>query len=72
MVDFAAAGKKSPVHISICTGLSIVGTTATLWRIHLTTHLTTNLEILFLRPVLFIEAILIETIIPLSKKLSIV
>ncbi len=30
MVDFTVAGKKSPVHISICAGLSIVGTTATL------------------------------------------
>jgi hypothetical protein len=28
-VDFALAGKKSPVHTSIYAGLSIVGTTAT-------------------------------------------
>jgi len=28
MVDFAVAEKKSPIHISICAELTIVGTTA--------------------------------------------
>jgi len=59
---FVVAGKKSPVYMSICAGLSIVRTTATFWRTHFTSHLDISLEMLFL----------IDTIIPLPKELSIV
>jgi hypothetical protein len=60
MVDFTVSGKKkSPIYISICVGLTIVGTTATLLRIQLTTHFDVSLEASFC----------MDTIIPLSKKL---
>jgi len=39
MVDFAVAGKKSPVHTSICGGVSIVVTNANPYGTHLTTNL---------------------------------
>ena len=44
-----------------------MGATATLWRTHLTTHLDIGLEFLFR-----LQATLIDTIVPLSKELSIV
>jgi len=56
------ARKKSPVHISMYVGLNIVGTTAILQGTHLTIHLDISLKALFL----------IDIIILLSKKLSIV
>jgi len=60
--------KKSRDHISICARLSLVATTATLRRTHLTTaHFHISPKVLFL-----IEALLIDTIIPLSKELPIV
>jgi len=39
MVDFTVAGKKGPVHIPICAGLSIAGTNAIAYGTHLTTDL---------------------------------
>ena len=38
------AEKKSPIHISIFARLSIMGTTATLWRTHLTIHLDVSTQ----------------------------
>jgi hypothetical protein len=57
-------------------GLTIAETTATLWLAHLTAQLDVVLEALSLRASYFIkvpyrESALIETIIPLPKKLSI-
>ena len=59
--------KKSRRHTSTCARLSIVEITTTLWRIHWAPHFVSSLKALYFR-----EAILIETIIPLSKKLSII
>ena len=65
--------KKSPDHISICAGLSIVETTATFWRTHLTIHLDISLEFLFLLKAILLEGTLIEYYnTNIFKKLSIV
>jgi hypothetical protein len=58
--------------------LSIVGTTATLWRTHLAAHVDISLQLLSLRAAhpkvgtlkwaVLKEVALIETIVPLSKR----
>ena len=58
MVDFSVA-KKSPVHISICAGLNIVGTTTAYCCKHLTTNLVISLESLFLLAAILFRAMIL-------------